>query len=63
MYYLGYEKMNSDFFLETDVCCLSSFFLYDSSSKVVSRTHIYYRISLKEFKNTIIEEKELYYYE
>jgi hypothetical protein len=23
----------------------------------------YYHISLKEFKNTIIEEKELYYYE
>jgi len=28
------------FFLETDVCCLFVVFLYDSSSKVVSRTHI-----------------------
>lgn len=40
MYYLGYENDSLIFFLETDVCCLFVVFLYDSSSKVVSRTHI-----------------------
>ena len=51
------------FFLETDVC-LSSFCTIRPQK--LSHAHTsrarYYHISLKEFKNTIIEEKELYYY-
>jgi hypothetical protein len=66
MYYLGYENDSLIFFLETDVCvCLSSF--RTIRPQKLSHAHTsrarYYHISLKEFKNTIIEEKELYYHE
>ena len=64
IYYLGYENDSLIFFLETDVC-LSSFCTIRPQK--LSHAHTsrarYYHISLKEFKNTIIEEKELYYYE
>ena len=40
MYYLGYENDALDFFLGDRRLCLCVVFLYDSSSKVVSRTHI-----------------------
>ena len=64
MYYLGYENDALIFFLETDVC-LSSFCTIRPQK--LSHAHTsrarYYHISLKEFKNTIIEEKELYYHE
>lgn len=63
IYYLGYENDSLIFFLETDVC-LSSFCTIRPQK--LSHAHTsrarYYHISLKEFKNTIIEEKELYYY-
>lgn len=40
MYYLGYENDALDFFLGDRRLCLFVVFSYDSSSKVVSRTHI-----------------------
>ena len=67
MYYLGYENDALDFFLgDRRLCvCLSSFCTIRPQK--LSHAHTsrarYYHISLKEFKNTIIEEKELYYYE
>ena len=65
MYYLGYENDALIFFLEKTDVCLSSFCTIRPQK--LSHAHTsrarYYHISLKEFKNTIIEEKELYYYE
>jgi len=56
-------KMNSDFFLETDVCLFVKKKKLLSFVRSLSHAHTsrarYYHISLKEFKNTIIEEKEL----
>ena len=65
MYYLGYENDALIFFLEKTDVRLSSFCTIRPQK--LSHAHTsrarYYHISLKEFKNTIIEEKELYYYE
>ena len=65
MYYLGYENDALIFFLEKTDVCLSSFCTIRPQK--LSHAHTsrarYYHTSLKEFKNTIIEEKELYYYE
>lgn len=66
MYYLGYENDALDFFLGDRrllfVCRLFVRFVLKSCHAHTSRAR-YYHISLKEFKNTIIEEKELYYHE
>ena len=67
MYYLGYENDALDFFLGDRRLCVCLLSFCTIRPQKLSHAHTsrarYYHISLKEFKNTIIEEKELYYHE